>query len=465
MAFASPLGIDLAGIGGALDQRRANALQQIVLQGQVDAQKADVAGRNALAAYFNGDQSQLGQAMAYKPEAVSAVAARNATIDKDRRERIAHEAPIFGRLFANVTDQPSYDQALAAAKTNGLDASKLPAQFDPTLVGRIVQTANAFNPEKFQVEKTDGGFTRIGDRGTVSPVAGVKPARNQTELDNLIAARDALPPGDPRRAMYDAAIEKQTTRPEDKTLVEVYDKDSPTGTRMVPRAEALNKPGAPKSGLKLTANKDGTVEFVQGAGAGMPDPNSTAKPVQGDIDKSLVDLTARSDRLGLIQSQFRPEYFQYQTQIKNWGTGQAEKLGMNVAPETKAALANFTQFRADASNELSQTLKAMSGAAITPQEAERLMKSLGDVDADSPTQFKAKLDSTVRYVALAKARLRHIKNNGAGDKGLAEIPLDNMTNIIKGRESALADQYRARGFRDNQLIDAVARDLRQEFGI
>jgi len=460
MAFANQFGIDLPGIGGALDQRRANALQQLVLKGQVDAQQADTAGRNALAAYFGGDQSQLGPAMAYKPEAVANVQGRQAALDKDARERMAKEAPVFGRLFSGVQDQASYDQARQAAESNGLNVAKLPPQFDPGIVQRIVATANAFAPKKLELKEFEDGVYEVAEDGTRTKT-DLKPKRNRAELDNLIAARDALPEGDPRRKIYDNAIAKQTERSD--PLEEIYDPNSPTGTRKVPRADAANKPGVPKSGLKLTTNPDGSIELVQGAG--LPGPNSVAKPVQSKIDESLLDLQSRSDRLNLVAAQYKPEYLQMPAQVTNWATAQLERFGLEQGPQAKQRLTEYTKFRSDAANELTQTLKAMSGAAVTPQEAERLLKAIGNVDEDSPTQFKAKLDSTIRYVNLAKARLRHVKNNGLGEKGLTDIPLDNMQNIINQKGDELNKQFRANGYDDVQAVEQTKRALRQEYGI
>lgn len=467
MAVSNPFGIDLAGIGGALEARKQNALQMQLMQGQLDQQKADVSGRNALAAYFGGDQSQLGAAMAYKPEAVAAVQQRTAQLAKDQRELMVKEAPVWGQLFRDVKDEAGYATALSAAKEAGLSGvAKLPPTFDPSIVGRIVATANAFSPEKFEVKEGEGGFYQVGDRGTVRKVEGVAPKpANEPELTRLMKARDALPEGHPARATYDAAINKATTREEDRNLVSVYDPKSPTGTRMVPRAEASGQPGAPTSGLKLKTNPDGSVELVQGAGAGLPEPNSIAKPVQGDIDAALLNTSQRMDRIGLVMAQFDPKFLELPTQIGNWAKAGAEKIGIPLSEQSKAALTSYTQFRSDAANELTQTLKAMSGAAVTPQEAERLLKAIGDVDNDSPTQFKAKMDATVRSLSLAKARLNHIKANGIGEKGLTEIPLSSMQSIINKRGDELARQYQEQGKPPAEAKVLVQRQLRQEYGI
>lgn len=45
-----------------------------------------------------------------------------------------------------------------------------------------------------------------------------------TELDRLVATRDALPPGDPRRVIYDNAIKKQTTHAPGTNVINVQEK-------------------------------------------------------------------------------------------------------------------------------------------------------------------------------------------------------------------------------------------------
>lgn len=64
-----------------------------------------------------------------------------------------------------------------------------------------------------------------------------------TELDRLIATRDALPPGDPRRATYDAAIKKQTTHAPAPTMINVQEKAEAGayGKMLVEQYDAISK--------------------------------------------------------------------------------------------------------------------------------------------------------------------------------------------------------------------------------
>jgi hypothetical protein len=53
---------------------------------------------------------------------------------------------------------------------------------------------------------------------------------------------------------------------------------------------------------------------------------------------------------------------------------------------------------------LNQTLRDMSGAAITPQEADRLRRAIPDPDTDSPTEFATKYNDVVGSLRNAHQR-------------------------------------------------------------
>jgi hypothetical protein len=253
------------------------------------------------------------------------------------------------------------------------------------------------------------------------------------------------------------------TAPEkaDNALVEIADPSSPTGTRMVPRAQAVNQPGKPPSTMSLTSDGKGGFEFTQGRTG----PAGLAKPTVNMIEEQIANNSLRLDRLNTIGQGMRPEFMQFGTKVANWGAAFAEKAGANLDPKTKAGLAAYTNFRSDAYNDLSRTLKEMSGAAVTPQEAERLLKSIGDPSNDSPTEFKAKYDATVKAVRLAQARLHWMRKNGLGGEKMGSVGLDDMDGIIRNRWKALEAEAKGNGASDDDAYNQSRAVVAQEFGI
>lgn len=262
-------------------------------------------------------------------------------------------------------------------------------------------------------------------------------------------------------------LDEKKANAEDKVLVPIYDPNSASGITMTPRSDAAGKPGAPQGGLKFTQGPDGSFELVQGPGAG--GPAGFSKPTVNKIDEELVSNAARQTRLYDIAAGFKPEYLTHSGRLQNWGAGEIEKLAPGlIGDDTKKQMGEFTVFRQRAFDDLNQTLKEMSGAAITPQEAERLLKVLGDPSNDSPTQFKAKLDEVTRKVRLSQARLMYLRKEGPeGAAKMARVSLESMPSIIKKREEELVQKAKAeQPDADDTAIKAIVRPaLQQEFGI
>lgn len=437
MAFGNAYGIDLAAIGQAQEAREGNALRKLMLDKQMKALDREESENNALGSIYRPKLVELG----FAPDQVEKIGGKAAqsyvtqrnTMDKDKRERLQKEAPVVARLFGDVKDAESYANAVVAARNSGIEgAEKLPTMYDPNIVGQMVRQAKAVaGPPKYDVKEGADGLYGINTE-TLEPtkINGVTPYRAP-----------------------------------DNTLVEIYDPNSPTGGRMVPRAQAAGQPAAMGSGMSIESDGQGGFKLVQGKGAG----KGFDKPTINDIDKQLVANTARQSRLYDIAGGFKPEYLTHGNRIQNWGTAQLEQIAPGlVSDEGKAQLAEYTTFRQRAYNDLNQTLKEMSGAAITPQEAERLLKVLGDPSNDSPTQFKAKLDEVIRDTRLAQARLMYLRTKGPeGAAEMAKIPLSSMPGIIRKRETELLREAKSANPKagEDELKGLVRPKLQQEFAL
>lgn len=189
--------------------------------------------------------------------------------------------------------------------------------------------------------------------------------------------------------------------PEDRTLVEIYDPNSPTGTRMVPRAEAAGQPGRPGSGLSVTTNPDGTVSLVQGRGAGTQ--SGLGQATVNKVEGKIVDAEDMIARLGQVEKSFDPSLLTYTGDIERTWLRWKDKAGA-ASPADKTQLAKYATLRQEGLNNLSQYLNQLSGAAITVQEFERLQKAMPDPVNDSPTEFATKLKNVVADTKAAVTR-------------------------------------------------------------
>lgn len=206
-----------------------------------------------------------------------------------------------------------------------------------------------------------------------------------------------------------------------------------------------------------------TQNIVYPAGALTPD-KGTAK----DLQTALLESGSRLSMYNQIESQFKPEYLQPKFKAGQTWSAIKEKSGANLAPADKQQLAEFSQFKQNTLNNLSQTIKALTGASMGVQEAARIEAGLpsagqGIFDGDSPTEFQAKLNNTMRELRLVEARNTYMLRKGLSFK---DIPLDNVPKLINDRAAELAKQYQVDLKKATPTqMNAIKRQLSVEFGI
>jgi len=212
---------------------------------------------------------------------------------------------------------------------------------------------------------------------------------------------------------------------------------------------------------KEARKESATVVYPPGALA--PD-----KGVAKDLQTSLLESGSRLSMYNQIESQFKPEYLQPKFKAGQAWSAIKEKSGANLAPEEKQSLAQFSQFKQNTLNNLSQTIKALTGASMGIQEAARIEAGLpsagqGIFDGDSPTEFQAKLNNTMKELRLVEARNAYILRKGLSFK---DVPLDNVPKLINDRAAELAKQYQVDLKKATPTqMNAIKRQLSVEFGI
>jgi hypothetical protein len=324
---------------------------------------------------------------------------------------------------------------------------------------------------------------------------GVIPARAAgLDLQSLAPALMASPEG--RKTLADLVASQKALRPETFSLAEgaqQFERDPFTGqvrqvasgiAKPVPvqrltgaegnaalrlfqtndPIELAKIPGAmDKIAAEATKARKDTAMVLYPPGALVPD-KGTVK----DLQSSLVESGSRLSMYNQIESQFKPEYLQPKFKAGQAWSAIKEKAGTNLAPEEKQSLAEFSQFKQNTLNNLSQTIKALTGASMGVQEAARIEAGLpsagqGIFDGDSPTEFQAKLNNTMRELRLVEARTNYILRKGLSFK---DVPLENVPKLINDRASELAKQYQVDLKKATPTqMNAIKRQLSVEFGI
>ena len=190
-----------------------------------------------------------------------------------------------------------------------------------------------------------------------------------------------------------------------------------------------------------------------------------SKTAAGEVEKGVLADAAAISRLNNIQFSYKPEYQKIPYRGKQAWNTLADKVG-KLPESEKRQLTEYSQYKQNSLQNLNQTIKDLTGAAMGVQEADRIITSLpnagtGIFDGDSPTEFEAKLNNAVKQTKYALVR-----KNYALKKGLnwESIPLEKMPSIIQERGKQIAAQYKL-DLNKPADLQTIDRQLAAEFGI
>lgn len=198
-------------------------------------------------------------------------------------------------------------------------------------------------------------------------------------------------------------------------------------------------------------------------------PGAVAPGAAGmnEVDKALLSTGERLQSLDRIAQAYKPEFLQTRFQAAQKLIGLGEKLGREPSADERQNLAQYSKFKQDSVRQLNQYINAITGAAIGQgEEAERIKSGVpnpgsGLFDGDSPTEFAAKLDNTIRDLRMVEARLHYIKTSGLK---LSDVKIDQMPDIMRRRKNEMIRDF---GLDENNPEDreVLRNRLASEFGL
>lgn len=217
-------------------------------------------------------------------------------------------------------------------------------------------------------------------------------------------------------------------------------------------------------GLAVTMPDGTTISLGEVGGVGAAELTG---PTKNKLQESIVNATDQLDRLNSIGNRFDPKFLQIpgklkaaQLKVKDLAGG---ILG-EMTEDEKKYLGEFSSFTADAAKNLSTILNQLSGAAISPAEAERLKKGIPN-DTDSPTQFIAKYQAAVKDTSRAVMRANWALKAGIGAKSADQLskmmPLDSIDDVYADRANEIWEEM---GKTQETKAKAVQK-ANQEFGL
>lgn len=196
------------------------------------------------------------------------------------------------------------------------------------------------------------------------------------------------------------------------------------------------------------------------------------------LEENLSGLVNMRGNLAQVAGQFKPEFLQVSNQAQQWWNAVRDKTGIDklkLDPQEQAKLSDFARFRSSSIGVLNARLKELSGAAVTESEYRRISSELpnpgtGIADGDSPTQFKAKMDSVLHMANLGIARTHYLIKNGftgSVEDAAKALPLEAVPQKINEVGNQILQELRVKnpGIADDKLIPQARKEVANLFGI
>lgn len=196
--------------------------------------------------------------------------------------------------------------------------------------------------------------------------------------------------------------------------------------------DAIGKRPYEKGGVVVGFDANGN-PIVSVGGSGDAVTNAT----RSKIEAKQVDVQDNLARVDAIRSSFDPSYLQWGTKARMRVLQMKSASGTALSADEENQLSQYAGFRSSAFQNLSYVLNQLSGAAISPAEAERLKQFLPDpgtgiFDGDDPVTFRRKLD---QFDAELRASIARYAKEKGGSLDSVPPPLPSKPIKSEGREN------------------------------
>lgn len=225
------------------------------------------------------------------------------------------------------------------------------------------------------------------------------------------------------------------------------------------------------TGFDIQTSEDGVSIKTGVARRGGAGPGGETIGFQTKVQKDLLQANDSYQRVVNIARSYKPEYQRLGTRWNALYTKWQEKLEWGkVSKEDKAALADYSEYKRGAINNLNLYIKEITGAQMSQDEAARLTRGMPDpgkglFDGDSETEFKSKMDGIMVEISRSVARLNYVNKHGLSS--IKDIPLDRMDSIIDRRGEQIESEIKqqAPGISQGEMETKVKEQLAAEFGL
>lgn len=241
--------------------------------------------------------------------------------------------------------------------------------------------------------------------------------------------------------------------------------DTPLGRMPRERARQLGM------GLALAGKGDAGRMLADSASPGA----NLQKPTLNQLEERTLNSAMQLGRLADIKKRFDPKFLEIPQRMKLLGQSWSAKMGGKLSPQQRSELNRYAAFRSSTVNNANQILKELSGAAVTPQEYERIQNDIpiagtGVFDGDDPVSFMAKFDRSEQSLRSAVARYNFMRSQGLNftkDNIDMFMGLDDVPAAYEKRAGEIESLIRQRnpGIEPQALEEQTAVQLKREWGI
>ena len=322
-------------------------------------------------------------------------------------------------------------------------------------------------------EKASQNTTRSNENAAIAKMLGggdqdfqgrpiVDALGNQQNAISPEQAIGQLPVGNPLRSAFQGqALAQQFAQPD----------TSPPKTREVKRGgEIVTEQWNPQ-----------TRQFEEIGRSPRTSPSTTVNvnnqlPGEKNTPKVTSDLqttiSQSQDQLALLEplvDQFDEGFLNLKGDIKAAVLETGNYLGAPINQAQAAFLTDRATFMATAAEGLNTYINQLSGAAVSPDEATRLLKGFPDAENDSPIVFFAKLKSKVQQSKIATARAKLALELGVVgvDKisGISSLNSDSFKKSLNRAADQWFQQAKDEGMTEDEARQFVQKRTRNVISI
>lgn len=259
---------------------------------------------------------------------------------------------------------------------------------------------------------------------------------------------------------------------------------NPGAVYEAPGTQTVNTPLGPMTrdrarrlglGLAVAGKGDAGRMLIDAATGGV----NLAKPSVNTLEERTINSAAQLARMGEIEKRFKPQFLEIPKRFRmlglSWSAKLGSQLGGKLSQQQTVELQDYASFRSASVNNLNTILKELSGAAVTPQEYERIQNDqpvagTGLFDGDDPVSFKSKLDRTKDTLKSAIARYNFMRTRGLDfpkDQLDQFLSLDDVPAAYERRGEEIERDLRQKNptIQPQALEELSARQLKREWGI